>query len=417
MQVKTKAAAFWGVRFEASKLDFDTIETKKDYIALRYAEELQQIAAHQAAHGEGGRAADVAGTEVAPGTVALPKKSKSRRKLPPADREKRKAQKALMAAERAREHAMEKAAERKRRRHAAARKLHKAKGGGGYTRVDAIAGADQAEATPLMTQIFVEVAGGATQVVSVKTDDTVAKLKQTIADKTGWPTHAQLLVFAGKHLDQDEETLAARGIEAHAAVRLSACVRGGGKRKTGGGACAGPSKGKCRHTDAHAEKGERHAMEKASGCQCHDILYVNSAVAAVRDILSHNVNADTSRDAVVRALCQATFNVESCAHLLTQEHAKRSEAAAMHRPAAGCQGDTGTQDALAQFSPEDMAKAVALSLANNKIRESVRLHVRSKGRRLQEVDTTGHCQFDAIAHQVAPGPPHCNPTMSVPHPT
>jgi hypothetical protein len=81
------------------------------------------------------------------------------------------------------------------------------------------------------SQIFVDVAGHGTTTVSANPRDTVAALKQAIRDKEGWPCAEQLLVFAGRHLDDETQALEHYGIRPYDTVRLAARLPGGAKRK------------------------------------------------------------------------------------------------------------------------------------------------------------------------------------------
>jgi ubiquitin C len=75
-------------------------------------------------------------------------------------------------------------------------------------------------------QIFIKTLQGKTLTLDVNDNDTIASIKDKIAEKEGIPQEQQRLVFNGKQLE-DKNTIAEYGIENDASIHLVLRLRGG----------------------------------------------------------------------------------------------------------------------------------------------------------------------------------------------
>ena len=75
-------------------------------------------------------------------------------------------------------------------------------------------------------QIFVKSINGKSRTLDVNTTDTIAQIKQQMAEKEGIAAEEQRLIFAGKNLD-DTKTLQDYNINADSTIHLVLRVKGG----------------------------------------------------------------------------------------------------------------------------------------------------------------------------------------------
>ena len=77
-------------------------------------------------------------------------------------------------------------------------------------------------------QIFVKSINGKSRTLDVNTTDTIASIKQQMAEKEGVAAEEQRLIFAGKNLD-DTKTLQDYNISAESTIHLVLRVKGGAR--------------------------------------------------------------------------------------------------------------------------------------------------------------------------------------------